>query len=246
MNGSGAAGKIKRYILVVDDNVDDRFGISMVLQQFDYAVCTANSAGEALEFMLVAPPAAIVSEGGPIGTTLISRLKKDPRLSDVPVVFVAGSPSADLEARTRRGEFAAFLKKPLNVEEFYRVIQAAMEKTPRRNIRFAVFLKATIENVGEGGEGYVTVLSESGMFYKTLDPQARNARLTVNLEINDRRMQVEASVVSSYSFEESPFKEPGMGMKFVKIGPDDQAYIKAFIHEQLEKGMPKRNDPSPS
>jgi hypothetical protein len=34
--------------------------------------------------------------------------------------------------------------------------------------------------------------------------------------------------------ETSPFKEPGMGMKFVKISPEDQAFIKSYILEQIK------------
>ncbi len=51
---------------------------------------------------------------------------------------------------------------------------------------------------------------------------------------------VEAVVLYSYGFGDYPFKEPGMGMNFVKVSPEDRALIKSFIQEQIEKDILKR------
>jgi CheY-like chemotaxis protein len=230
----------KSYILVVDGNVDDRFQTSMLLQRFGYSICTASTAEVAIEFMHVAPPAAIVAEAT-AGISLVSRTKKDTRFSDAPVILLTRMPDLDLELRTRRGEFAACLSKPLDVETFYQALQIAIEKTPRKHIRIDTSLPAKLEN-RDDGKGLVTVLSEFGMFFLTEEPQPLNEHLTVSLVINGRTIQLGAVVLYSYSLEASPFKAPGMGLKFVKISAEDQAFIKNFILEKVREGI-ARQDP---
>ncbi len=46
-------------------------------------------------------------------------------------------------------------------------------------------------------------------------------------------ISLEAVVLYSCSSGEGPFREQGMGMKFVKISPQDRALIKAYILEEV-------------
>jgi CheY-like chemotaxis protein len=224
----------KRYFLIVDSNIDDRFRTSLLLQQFGYNICTAHTAEEAVEFTCVAPPAAIIAEGGQVGAALLSRLQKTPCFSDVPVVLLSAAPE-----QVRSEACAAVLVKPVDPEAFYRAIQAIVEKTPRRNIRTATYLAAKLDD-GSGSEGYVTVLSEYGMFFRTLEPRPVQTRLKVFFDIKGRTIRLEAVVLYCYSFDEGPFKEPGLGMKFEKINAEDRALIKAFILEQVENGITRK------
>src|SRR4030067_272431 len=138
MNGEE---KKRRYVLVVDSNVDDRFAMSMMLQRLSYNICTARTVEEAIEFMCVAPPSGILAEAGPTGSGLLARIKKDPRFSDVPLILLS-APDRALEERARKGEFAACLRKPVDVEELYRAVESVIEKGLRRNLRIATKLKA--------------------------------------------------------------------------------------------------------
>ena len=239
MDGVNAGGKGKRYILVMDGNVDDRFHMSMLLQRFGYNTCTVGTIDEAVEFMHVAPPVAIVAEGGITGNSVLSRLKKNSSFTDVPLLLLSSSP-AGLQGRVNAGEIAAALKKPVDAEELYQVIQAVVEKTPRKHIRIATSLRARLED--NGTEGLVTVLSELGLFFRTLDPRPANTRLPLTLLVKDKSLQVEALVLYCTSFDQGPFKEPGMGMKFVKISPGDQSFLKNFILEQVEQGIPRTGE----
>jgi len=83
-----------------------------------------------------------------------------------------------------------------------------------------------------------SVLSEHGMYVRTLRPHASNTRLPVQIVIKGRFIPVEAVVLYSHTFGEGPFKEPGMGLKFVRVAPQDQELIRLFIQEELMKGIP--------
>ena len=222
--------KSKMYLLVVDFNVDDRFITCMLLQRFGYNICTASSTTEAISFMHVAPPAVIVAEGS-VGIELAARLKKDVRFSSIPIIVLAKTSDLDLDLRLRRGAFAACVYKPLDAEKFYQAVQAALGKTLRKNIRIEISLLARLDGVEEG---IVSVLSEYGMFFPTEEPRPLNTVVKVDLEIGDKTVKLEAFVLYSFEVETSPFREAGMGLKFVKINPEDQAFIKTYILEQIK------------
>ena len=75
------------------------------------------------------------------------------------------------------------------------------------------------------------------MFFRTLDPQPANTIITAVFEIKGRLIKLDAIVLYTTNFDEGPFKEPGMGMKFVKISREDRNLIAAFILEQVEEGI---------
>jgi len=232
MDNMRSADKIHHFILVVVANVDERFRTGMLLQQFGYNICTAQTAAEAMSFLNVARPAGIVTDTGSTGSSLFSKMKREPSFSDIPVILLSSSPGRELEDRSRRGESAVYLRTPIKIEELYQVIQSAVEKGPRKYIRIATTLRAKL---GGEFEGLVTVLSEDGIFVRALDSRPVNTRMSVSVEIKGRIVELEAAIQHITLFNEEPFKKSGMGMKFVKITPEDRAFIRAFILEQIDQ-----------
>ena len=231
-----ASGQV-RYILVVDSDWNDRFTLSMLLQRFGYTVASTNSAREGVEFLCVAPAAAVFAEGGPVGAELAARLKADARFRDMPLIMVVNGQDRGLEDRLRRGELAGLLRTPVNPDEVFQVIQKAVEKGSRENIRIPTALPATLQDDHGRAEGFVTVLSQYGMFFRTMEPRPVKARVEASISFGDRMVDLRAEVLYVVSFEEGPFCEPGMGMKFVDIAPEDSALLRFFIHEQLGAGI---------
>jgi CheY-like chemotaxis protein len=237
MPGVSANVKNSQYLLVVDSNVNDRLSTCMLLLRFGKNIFTANTEEETIEFMDAALPAAVVITADMIGLALLSRIKNDLRFSDVPLIVLSASPDGALENRARKGEIAAYLRKPLNVEEFYRVVQLVIEKGPRRKIRIATNIAAEIEDGRGRSKGYVTNLSEDGLFFRSIELRPAQTRISVVLELKGRTMTLEAVVHHSTTFDEGPLKEPGMGLKFVHISPEDRGLIKAYILEKITEGM---------
>lgn len=229
--------KNKQALLVVDSNFNDRLSTCMLLLRFGRNIFTANTVEEAIEFMNAALPAAVVVDADKIGLALLSRVKNDPRFSGVPLIVLSASPDAAMEERTRRGEFAAYLGKPLNVEEFYRVVQLVIEKGPRRKIRINTNLTATVEDGRGKIKGYIINLSEDGLFFRSIELRPINTRLFVVFEVKGRAIKFEAEVHHLTTFDEGPLKAPGMGLRFVTISPEDRDLIKSFILEKLTEGM---------
>ena len=89
----------------------------------------------------------------------------------------------------------------------------------------------------------MTVLSQYGMFFRTMEPRPVNTCTRVTVSFSDRTVDVEAVVLYIVSFEEGPFCEPGMGMKFQNITSLDRDVIQAHIREHVRPGIPPDSGP---
>jgi CheY-like chemotaxis protein len=232
-----APDAMKKVILLVDGDAPRLFSTGMLLQQFAYNVYTTTNAEEALQIADLVLPKAIITElrlPGLSGMDLLTTIKKAPRTKEVPVLILSGDGDDESEKTCLRAGCGAYLKKPVEPEVLYRTIQQLTEPTPRSHVRIKTNLSVIIGDSGkaEAGEG-VTVLSENGMYVRTLRPAKVGTRLFFTLFLDDRHLKVEGIVLYSYSFGEGPLKEPGMGVKFLSLGPENAVLLKRFIRDHL-------------
>ncbi|MHB8846347.1 MAG: response regulator [Nitrospirota bacterium] len=240
MIGQDLAEKKKKLIMVVDGNPKDSLTTGMVLQNFGYSVTMVRSAEEALEFLSIAVPALVVIEfilPGMNGIDLIGRMGRDPSLSRVPAIVQTGHPDPSTAERCLAAGCVHVLRKPVSGEDLYRAVQSVVERTPRKNVRVATFLKASVDGSGTGAE-FVTQLSEQGVFIKTLHARSSGSRRSVSFMLKKRIVRVEAQVLYAYGFGDGPGKDPGMGMKFLSIGPEGLSLIREHIKESFSAGTP--------
>jgi len=119
--------------------------------------------------MSVSRPSAIVADAGKAVVHLLPGIKNDPHLSNIPLILLASSDKALEDHRNRGGRIAAYLRKSIRVEEFYWILQSIIEKMQRRNIRIPTHLAAALEDEFAADSGFVSGLSEEGMFFKSLN-----------------------------------------------------------------------------
>jgi len=225
----------KKFVLVVDNNSRDSFQAGMMLQNFGYNVTTVKSAEEALEFISIAVPSLIVMElvlPGMNGIDLLTRIRKQAPFAKIPIIVQTSIPDMKVQNRCYEAGCTLYLKKPVDAENLYRAVQESLERTPRKNVRISTFLKASVDGSGTGAE-FVTVISNKGMFVKTLHPRAKGTVHGVSFILTKRIVRVEAEVLYSYGFGEGPSKDPGMGMRFVTISAEDQALVQTYIEENV-------------
>ena len=80
---TGASGRRSRFLLVVDSDANNLYYTSMLLQRFNYHICSSKTAAEAREMAAVAVPALIITAHYLRDATsleLMEQLKQDPRL----------------------------------------------------------------------------------------------------------------------------------------------------------------------
>ena len=233
------AAKKRRFILVVDNSHRDAGFTGILLQNFGYNSAMVRSGEEALEFLATAVPALVITElvlPGMNGIDLLERITQDPSRAAVPVIIQTRLTDLEIEDRCRRAGCAGCLNKPVQTFELYRAVQQALEPTPRQNIRIAVNLNASLEGMSSKAL-FVTMLSDNGLFARTLDPHPAGSKHTVSFLLEDRIIRVDAIVLYAYGIEEGPQKEPGMGMKFLNLSPVDKDVIQNFIREKVSPGI---------
>ena len=231
-----------RYILVVDSKAQELFTTSLLLQRFDYQVWTANTTAQALEMAAVAVPALVIADlslPGMNGMDLLHLLKQDPRTSSVPVVLLIPAGNEAIVKRCLDEGAAGCISRPIQAEELFRAVQASVEPSPRENIRIETRLAVSVNNVPlKCIEGEcASILSEYGMYVPMTKPYPKNEQLTVQIKINNRSVSVKASVLYHHTYGEGPFKEPGMGLKFIGMASEDQDFIRQFIREETMKSI---------
>ncbi len=233
----------KLFLVVVDGNPSNLFSTGMLLQRLGYTVFTAATAEEALQYMSIALPSALITEltlPAMSGMDLITRMKQDPRMKPVPVIVHTQMKDSKVEELCFLAGCAGYIRKPIEPNTLFRTIQQAMEATPRQYIRLGTCLKAVTpdetESVSRGGD-WVTALSENGMYIRTSRPRPVNSLLPVTFFLQERRISVRAVVLYTFPAAAGPLKEPGMGVKFVDLSGEDREVIREFIKDELMKDL---------
>jgi CheY-like chemotaxis protein len=229
-----------KTVLIVDGSATMIYYHGILLKRLEYAVLTAASPEDALKIMDHICPSLIltaISFPSMSGVDFIKTIKNRESTKAIPVIVLTAEEHSSIRSACLKLGCVAYLIKPLEPSTLYRIIQAAVESTPRENIRINTSLKTVIgqENTNDGAERleYATAISEKGAYVRTLAPNAKNAFIPIKIYIHDREIRAKALVLYTNVLEHGTFKEPGMGLKFVEIAEDDRNYLRNFINTQL-------------
>ncbi|MBS1128984.1 MAG: response regulator [Nitrospirae bacterium] len=233
-----------RNLLIVDNRAASLFYWGMLLKRLDYKVVSKRSAEEALKVLEDPRPAVVLTEvalPGMDGIALLKVIKEDPRYRDIPVVMLASTDDAATKDACTRLGCAAWFPKDVEPDDLYQKLQSLIETTPRSHIRLNTSVKVIVgDGTTMGGSArteFASAISEGGLYVRTQYPQPQNALTPVRILLNDNEVRAKTVVVYSYAKNEGPYKEPGMGVKFVEISDRDRRLIRTFINEQLTKDI---------
>ncbi|OGW36949.1 MAG: hypothetical protein A2X58_05045 [Nitrospirae bacterium GWC2_56_14] len=231
-----------RTLLVVDSSASHIFFMGTMLRKLDYKVRSAMNADDALRAMTEALPALVLTDTAlpaKSGIELLKEMRQSPQLKAVPVIVH----SSESDVRVREACLSAgatdFYRKPTDFNVLYSAIQAATETVPRKSIRIDTLLKVVVKNgAGAARQERVSALSEGGCYICSTAPEPVQTVLSLTLFIKHREIQVSASVQYSSTMIGGQHKEPGMGMKFMSIRPEDRIFVRDFIKDQIARDIP--------
>ncbi len=239
----------QRTILLVDGNAADLFYLAMLLKRLEYNVETARSAEDAFRRMDEAVPSLVLTDitlPSMSGIDLLRKMKQTPLLQEVPVVVLTAEADPKVQDECMRLGCAAYLHRPAEPDLLFRTLQSASESVPRGNIRLQTSIKVIVgDGTVMGGAArteYATALSEGGLFVCTLYPQPKNALTPVRIFLPSGEIAAKALVLYSFTMAGGPFKEPGMGMKFVEISEESRHSIRNFIRHLLTDDLTPQPD----
>jgi len=232
----------RRFVLVVDSRPASLLYTATLLKRFEYNVCPAHTAGEALETASIITPILIITaqhlDDMP-GSELIGKLKQTDSTRAVSTIVLTRKADPENERACLAAGAITCLSARTPIEDLYRVIQMAVEPIPRMNLRINTKLPVTINSnavdCDEGG--CAQVLSENGAYIRTSKPYPLKTRLPVQIHLADTQLTVEAEVIYTRKPGNEPEPRVGMGLQFVQISLGDQLRIRKFIRDEITKGI---------
>lgn len=125
LHGNRARG----LVLAVDDEIDVAAGIAQILGRAGYCCVTASTASNALDLARQLRPDLIVSDinlAGQSGFDLCERIKDEPELSEVPVVFLSGAQIPDVVRAAHAAGGTYYLRKPFDPGVLEELVEKAL------------------------------------------------------------------------------------------------------------------------
>jgi len=118
----------RRVVLVIDCKVKRQFYTSIHLQRMNYDVIMARTAEDALPFLELTVPLAVVTNydlPAMNGLGLLQYFKADERTRNVPVIMYTSNQASVVEKACKEFGCAEFLHYPCSLDELYAVVQSA-------------------------------------------------------------------------------------------------------------------------
>jgi two-component system cell cycle response regulator DivK len=233
----------KLIVLVIDGDPVSQFYTCLFLQRFNYHVISVRTAEEALVIMELTTPLIIVTEvtlQQMSGVDLLKHVKQDPRTRNVPVLVYTAVKADAQRDLCRAAGCAGYLVHTSDHNLLFEAVQQATEPKPRHFIRLKTLLDVIVKTPGSRDQAaLVSAISEHGMFVSTQQPLPKGTTAVFTLHLPDagaNGLRLPGMVIYSHAAP-GPGKDPGMGVKFLRLQPNDDVIIRAFIGEKLMNGI---------
>jgi len=229
----------RRFVLVVDSNDRNQRFLSMLLTQFEYEAHVVRTAKEALEIAAVINPVLVVTARQPDAENdapaLIQSFRSANPECTAPFIVLTAKPDPAFERDCLNAGALSCLCAPVTFENFYRVIQIAIEPIPRMTIRIGTNLPAAIN--GPRKDECVQDISEDGAYLLTGVLHPRDAKLSIRIALPTCEIAADAVVMYSKQPGTGPNGRTGIGVRFLQITEEDRRRIRLFIRNEMAKGI---------
>ncbi len=227
-------------VIAVDSSTSMLFFLGALIERLGYNAVLARSAEEALRVMEEGVPACVLTEitlPGMSGMNLLKRMKENPRLQNVPVIIQSALADPAIQDVCLGLGSAAYLARPVDPEALFHAVEGSSQSPGRHNVRIATSLPVVLGD-GPAAKGpeqdeRVSAISGDGLYVRTLHARPKDAVIPLTIVVNGQEITAKARVLYGHAPGRGPFKEPGMGMKFVEISESDRELIGEYIRERL-------------
>jgi CheY-like chemotaxis protein len=238
----------KYSLLIVDSDALSLLHISMLLKRFDFQTETVKTAQEAFERATTATPALIITAlelKDMHGLYLVKLLKKNPKTTNVPFIALRNPGDSLGEKYCFSAGAIDCLVKPVSAELLYRALQGGLEDRPRATMRFRTIQPVWVDTVpfDGGGEDIHTLdISEGGLFLRTAKPAPANTRLSFRINLDGTIIKAEAKVIYTCPPCKGPYHEPGTGLQFTNLSPNNLEILQTFMRNEVIRGIVPKHD----
>ncbi|MFQ5736953.1 MAG: response regulator [Thermodesulfobacteriota bacterium] len=228
---------LPKNVLVSDADPSRNLHLAILLKRLEYNVFVASNPPDLFRVAnSVMPNMILLDLRMPIfeGQTCLERLRSNHRFDYVKVVTVSDAIDSDLlQESVKRGADAS-LTRPVSVTELYSTIQRLTENRPRKIPRLRVLFKVTLLAGKTGLKAFATMISERGVFVRTLHPVKKGTEVRLTLDLpSSKPLVLDGRVIYEVHPGEDRFVEPGMGVLFTDVAGEVAHGLRRFIEEHL-------------
>jgi CheY-like chemotaxis protein len=237
----------KQSVLIVDSDALSILYISMLLRRFDFKTQTAKTGREAFACATTAIPSLIItalSLNDMSGLNLITQLRKNPKTADVPFIALRNPQDSVGDKYCFSAGAVDCLVKPISAQLLYRAVQGGLEDRPRATMRIQTIQPVWVDTVPfDGGEDIYTLdVSDHGIFLRTAKPAPENTRLSFRINLDGIIIKAEAKVIYTCPPCKGPYHEPGTGLQFTYLSPNDLELLRKFMRNEITRGTVPEHD----
>ena len=229
----------RRFVLIAESSDRNRLFLSTLLKHFNYEPYAVNTAAEAVEIADVIDPILIVTArqiaADCDAVKFITSLRSAKPVCTAPVIVLFAESEPAFERACLNAGALTCLHAPVTFENFYRVIQVAIEPVPRMTIRIDTNLPAAVNK--KRTDECIIEISEGGAYLLTGSLHMRDSELSVQIKLPDCVIDVDAVVIYAKKANEDTKGRTGMGLQFTRISEKDQKRIRLFIRQEMAKGI---------
>lgn len=135
----------KQNLLLVDADQRSLRVLEVSLRKAGFSVATCEDAASALEMVSLAPPDLILADTvlpDIDGFAFVEKLREDPELTDIPLIFLSSDGSVESKVRGLELGVADYLTKPIYIKEILTRVHLQLQRSEREALeRKSVELK---------------------------------------------------------------------------------------------------------
>ncbi len=228
---------LPKNILVADADPARNLHVAILLKRLEYNVFVASNPPDLFRIVnSIMPNLVLLDARMPIfeGQTCLEKLRSNRRLDYIKVVAISDDTDSELLRESTRRGADAYVTRPIRVTDFYSTIQRLTENRPRKIPRLRVIFKVTILSGKIGRAAFATMISENGVFVRTMNPLKKGTAVKLTLDLPSAKpLALDGEVIYEVRFDRDQFVEPGMGVLFRNIPEEVRQGLKKFIEGHL-------------
>ncbi len=211
--------------------------LAILLKRLEYNVFVASNPPDLLRIAgTILPNVILLDMRMPFldGQTCLEKLRSNHRLDYIKIITVSDEVDSGMLRESLKNGANAFVTRPVNVSALYAAIQGLTESRPRKIPRLRVIFKVTVLHGNTGRTAFATMISEKGIFVRTLHPLEKGTDVKLTLDLpSSHPLVLDAAVIYQVRNDRDEFVEPGMGLLFKNVAPEVSRGLREFIEHHL-------------
>jgi len=228
----------KDKILIADDMETFLRLEKMLLERSGYEIIMAKTGGEAIKKIQMEKPSLVFLDmlmPDMNGDAVCRFVKTNKSLKNIPVIMVSTKSEPEYKDRCYQAGCDDYVTKPVTQRDLFEKIKKFVKVERREFSRAELKVTATATGKSFTSQNFTKDVSEGGIYVETDTMIPPGTDLTLEFTLPDavRPVTAEGEVVRAVTKEETKTgQQPGLGIKFTNVSPENAERIKNFVENQ--------------